>query len=107
MPNTVRNESRPGIYAKLKTVERWIEQYACEWIIKGHSFRELSTSERLERMRTALSVTGSLKDSKKPYYGLPPINPSGEKEIMPKSAIWTSRVKFDCLVQAQQLAQNL
>ena len=107
MPNTVRNESRPGIYAKLKTVERWIEQCVCEWIVEGHSFRELSHQERLQRMSSNLASSNRVNGSKRRYYGLPPINPSGEKEIMPKSSVWTSRVKFDCLVQAQQIAQNL
>lgn len=111
MPNTVRNESRPGIYAKLKTVERWIEQCVCEWVIEGRSFRELEQSERLRRMAANMELAnnkGRLADkrTKAQKYGLPPINPSGEIERMPTSSVWTSRVKFDCLVAAQQFCQN-
>lgn len=108
MPNTIRNESRPGIYQKLSTVKRWIEQCVCEWVTEGKSYRELSNSERLERMAENLERSKTLIDkrpkSKRPNY-LPGINPSHVKEIMPRSEVWTTEVKYQCLVEARKFAE--
>jgi hypothetical protein len=103
----IRNTSRPGVYAKLSTVERWIKQCICEWEVERKSYRELSHKDRLARMAQNIEEAGSLIDnrpkSRKSGY-LPPINVCGEREIMPKSEIWTREVKYQCLVQARELA---
>src|SRR5581483_339706 len=107
LANTVRNTSRPGIYVKLSVAKRWIDQCVCEWVKENISIRELSTSERLSRMAANLERFGQFSDnrpkSKRDSY-LPPINCCGEREILPKSEIWTSQVKYECLVQARELA---
>ena len=99
----VRNNS----HAKLATVKRWIDQCVCEWVEFGKSYRELSTAERLERMSANLERFATLSDnrpkSRRDNY-LPPINVCGEREIMPKSEVWTNQLKYECLVQARELA---
>jgi len=109
LANTVRNTSRPGIYVKLSVAKRWIEQFVCEWVRENVSIRELSNSERLAKMSANLERFGTFSDnrpkSRRDSY-LPPINVCGEREILPKSEIWTSQVKYECLVQARELANG-
>lgn len=80
----------------------------CEWVKENISIRELSTAERLSKMSLNLAQFGRFNDkhlpkSKQKGY-LPPIKCCGEREILPKSEIWTSQVKYECLVQARELA---
>jgi len=94
------------VFHKLSTVKRWIDQCVAEWVVEGRSFRELSTSERLSRMSANLDRFGSMFDarpaSKRETY-LPPINVAGEKEVMPRSEVWTAQRKYECLVSAREL----
>ncbi len=102
LPNTVRNTSRPGIFVKLTTAKAWVKQCVCEWVVRGYSIRELSTQERLERIRLNLEAYRDINQSEPAIPSLPGINTFGLKEEMPRSQVWGPETKFQCLVQARE-----
>jgi len=105
MANKARNLSRPGVFAKLSTVTRWVDQCVCEWVIEHRSFRELSSAERLSRMAANIERSGSVidnrPDSRRESY-LPPVNGCGVIERMPNSDVWMRDRKFECLIAARE-----